>query len=155
MAEEGTDRCDTARDRRGREPGGTQLGNVELELLGRRPCDRRVEPRAERFEITPVSVDRARGWATNVIWVDARPDDEFEQGHVAGAILLNEDRWNELLPHFLQEQWSPEKKIVVYCSSQSCNLAGDVARRLHEEAKLPNEIYVLKGGWEEWLSKNQ
>jgi len=102
-----------------------------------------------------VSVDRARGWATNVICVDARPDDEFEQGHVAGAILLNEDRWNELLPHFLQEQWSPEKKIVVYCSSQSCNLAGDVARRLHEEAKLPNEIYVLKGGWEEWLSKNQ
>ena len=65
--------------------------------------------------------------------------------------MLENWRWNELLPHFLQEQWSPEKKIVVYCSSQSCNLAGDVARRLHEEAKLPNEIRVLKGGWEEWL----
>lgn len=99
-----------------------------------------------------VAVNLARNWGASVIWVDARPDVDFERDHVPGAILLNEDRWNELLPQFLQQQWSPEKKIVVYCSSQSCNVAGDVARRLREEAKLPNEIRVLKGGWEEWLS---
>jgi rhodanese-related sulfurtransferase len=98
-----------------------------------------------------VSVELARSWGPNVIWIDARPDAEFESDHVPDAILLNEDRWNELLAQFLQQQWSPEKKIVVYCSSQSCNLAGDVARRLREEAKLSNEIRVLKGGWEEWL----
>jgi rhodanese-related sulfurtransferase len=98
-----------------------------------------------------VSPDLARSWGSSVIWLDARPDADFERDHVPDAILLNEDRWNELLPQFLQQQWSPEKKIVVYCSSQSCNLAGDVARRLREEAKLPNEIRVLKGGWEEWL----
>lgn len=102
-----------------------------------------------------VSLDVAQSWGPNVLWIDARPEDEFERDHIPGAILLNEDRWNELLPRFLQEQWSPEKKIVVYCSSQSCNLAGDVARRLREEAKLSNEIRVLKGGWEEWLSKNK
>ena len=98
-----------------------------------------------------VSVDLARSWGPNAIWVDARPDVDFERDHVPDAVLLNEDRWGELLGPFLQEQWSPEKKIVVYCSSESCNLAGDVARRLREEAKLPNEIRVLKGGWEEWL----
>jgi rhodanese-related sulfurtransferase len=98
-----------------------------------------------------VTADLARSWGANVLWLDARPDDEFEREHVPGAISLNEDRWNELLPQFLQQQWSPEKKLVVYCSSQSCNLAGDVARRLREEARLPNEIRVLKGGWEEWL----
>ena len=53
-------------------------------------------------------------------------------------------------PQFLQK-WTPEKKVVVYCSSQSCNLASDVARRLREQ-KLPSEIRVLKGGWEEWLA---
>ena len=98
-----------------------------------------------------VSVDLARSWGSDAIWIDARPEVEFEREHVPDAILLNEDRWNELLAQFLQQQWSPEKKIVVYCSSQSCNLAGDVARRLREEAKLANEIRVLKGGWEEWL----
>jgi rhodanese-related sulfurtransferase len=98
-----------------------------------------------------VEADLARSWGANALWLDARPDADFQRDHIPGAILLNEDRWNELLPQFLQQQWSPEKKIVVYCSEESCNLAGDVARRLREETKLPNEIRVLKGGWEEWL----
>ena len=102
-----------------------------------------------------VALDVARGWGASAIWVDARPEAEFDRDHVPGAILLNEDRWNELLSQFLQQHWSPEKKIVVYCSAESCNLAGDVARRLREEAKLPNEIRVLKGGWEGWLSGNK
>jgi rhodanese-related sulfurtransferase len=96
-----------------------------------------------------VTVDRARSWGANAIWVDARPDNEFERDHVPGAIQLNEDRWNELLPPFLAT-WSPEKKVVVYCSTQSCNLAMEVARRLRNEAQLKN-VFVLQGGWEEWL----
>ena len=100
-----------------------------------------------------VDVEKARGWGDNALWVDARPADEFERDHIPGAISLNEDRWSEQLPLFLATQWSPEKKIVVYCSAASCNLAEDVARRLREEAKLPNEIKILKGGWEAWLEK--
>lgn len=102
-----------------------------------------------------ISLDAAQTWAAGALWIDARPDAEFEKGHVPGAIQLNEDRWNELLPVFLQQDWSPERKILVYCSAESCNLAGDVARRLREEAKLPNEIRVLKDGWEGWLKKNK
>ena len=100
-----------------------------------------------------VEVETARAWGANVIWVDARPADEFERDHVAGAVSLNEDRWGEALPQFLANDWSPEKKIVVYCSAASCNLAEDVARRLRAEAKLPNDIRILKGGWEAWLGK--
>ena len=97
-----------------------------------------------------VEVSVARGWGDAVLWVDARPSDEYERDHVPGAISLNEDRWGESLSQFMGTQWSPEKKIVVYCSAASCNLAEDVARRLREEAKLPNEIRILKGGWEAW-----
>ncbi len=63
-----------------------------------------------------VTVEQAQSWGGNVIWVDARPDSEFERDHIPGAISLNEDRWNELLPQFLG-QWSPEKRVVVYCSA--------------------------------------
>ena len=98
-----------------------------------------------------VTVVQARAWGGNAIWVDARPDVEFEREHVTGAVLLNEDRWNELLPQFLAA-WSPEKRVVVYCSSQSCNASREVARRLRDEAQLKN-VFVLKGGWEEWLKK--
>jgi rhodanese-related sulfurtransferase len=98
-----------------------------------------------------VTLTQARAWGENTIWVDARPDEEFARDHVPGAILLNEDRWNDLVGPFLAT-WSPDKKIVVYCSSQSCNASREVARRLRVEAQLKN-VFVLEGGWEEWLKK--
>ena len=100
-----------------------------------------------------VTVDQARAWGNTAIWIDARPEDEFARDHVPGALSLNEDRWNELLPQFLAA-WSPGKKIVVYCSSLSCNASREAARRLRKEAQLP-EVFVLEGGWEAWLKKNR
>jgi len=98
-----------------------------------------------------INVDQARALGQNAIWVDARPDEEFAQDHVPGALSINEDRWNELLPQFLAA-WSPGKKVVVYCSSLSCNASREVARRLRKEAQLP-DVFVLEGGWEAWLKK--
>jgi len=100
-----------------------------------------------------VTVAQVRAWGETAIWVDARPDDEFARDHVPGALSLNEDRWNESLPQFLAA-WSQEKKVVVYCSSQSCNASREVARRLRNEAQLKN-VFVLEGGWEEWLRTNR
>jgi rhodanese-related sulfurtransferase len=100
-----------------------------------------------------VTLTQARAWDKNTIWVDARPDAEFEREHIPGAVLLNEDRWNELLPQFLT-MWSPEKRAVVYCSSQSCNASREVARRLRDEVQLKN-VFVLQGGWEEWLKSRK
>ena len=99
-----------------------------------------------------VTVEDAHAWGDGAIWVDARPDDEFAKDHVPGAFSLNEDRWNELLSQFLPN-WSPDKKVVVYCSAQSCNAAREVAKRLRDEAQLQN-VYVLKGGWEECEKKS-
>jgi rhodanese-related sulfurtransferase len=100
-----------------------------------------------------VSLEQARGWGDGAIWIDARPQEEFDREHVPGAMLLNEDRWNELLPQMLAT-WSPEKRVVVYCSSQSCGSSREIARRLREEARLPN-VFVLGGGWEAWLKGKQ
>jgi rhodanese-related sulfurtransferase len=100
-----------------------------------------------------VTLDQARTWGGNLIWVDARPDEEFARDHVPGAQSLNEDRWNELLPQFLAV-WSPGRKVVVYCSAESCDLAREVAERLRKEAQIP-DVFVLEGGWEAWLKKNR
>ena len=100
-----------------------------------------------------VTVDQAKTWGDGAIWVDARPDEEFANDHVPGAFSLNEDHWNDLLPQFLPN-WSPAKKVVVYCSAASCNAARDVAKRLRDEAQL-KDVFVLQGGWEEWLKKNR
>jgi rhodanese-related sulfurtransferase len=89
------------------------------------------------------------GWGSDVLWVDARTDADYANEHIPGAFSLNEDRWNELLPRMF-EKWAPGKKIVVYCSSHSCNLSREVAHRLRTELQLP-DVYILQGGWEEWL----
>jgi len=66
---------------------------------------------------------------------------------------LNEDRWNDLIGPFLAT-WTPDKKVVVYCSSQSCNASREVARRLRDEAGL-KDVFVLQGGWEAWLKNKR
>ena len=96
-----------------------------------------------------VTVTQAQGWGASAMWIDARPDEEFARDHVPGALLLNEDRWPELFPEFVAT-WSPDKKVVVYCSSQSCNASREVAKKLRDEAQLKN-VFVLQGGWEEWV----
>ena len=100
-----------------------------------------------------VKVEQARAWGENVIWVDARPEEEFARDHVPAALSLNEDRWNELLPQFLAA-WSPGRKVVVYCSAESCDLAREVAERLRKEAQV-SDVFVLEGGWEAWVKKNR
>lgn len=95
-----------------------------------------------------VDVAKAKSWGDAVIWVDARPEAEFARAHVPSALLLNEDDWNAQLRAFLTA-WSPERKVVVYCSAQSCSASHAVAERLRNEAQLKN-IYVLEGGWEAW-----
>ncbi len=106
-----------------------------------------------------VTVDQARAWGDSAIWVDARPKEEFARDRVSGAVSLNEDRWNDLVGPFLA-MWAPNKKVVVYCSAASCNAAREVAKRLRDEAQLKdnegnNCVFVLRGGWEEWLKKKK
>ena len=95
-----------------------------------------------------VTLAQAQSWSADAIWIDARPQEEFEREHVPGALSLTEDRWNDLLPEVLTA-WTPEKRVVVYCSSDGCGSSREIAHRLRKEAGLTN-VFVLEGGWEAW-----
>ncbi len=109
-------------------------------------------PRRPAWQSDEVTLAAASAWGKNVLWVDARPDADFARAHIPGALPLNENRWDELLPHLI-DQWDPSRKVVVYCSTLSCQASRDVARRLREEVSLPN-VFVLQGGWEAWQKQN-
>jgi rhodanese-related sulfurtransferase len=109
-------------------------------------------PRRPAWQSDEVTLAAASAWGKNVLWVDARPDADFARAHIPGALPLNEDRWDDLLPHVI-DQWDPSRKVVVYCSTLSCQASRDVARRLREEVSLPN-VFVLQGGWEAWQKQN-
>jgi rhodanese-related sulfurtransferase len=105
-------------------------------------------PRRPSWQSDEVTLPSALAWGDSVLWVDARPDADFSNAHIPGAIPLNEDHWDGLLPALI-DQWDAKRKVIVYCSSLSCQTSRDVARRLREEVNLPN-VFVLQGGWEAW-----
>ena len=92
------------------------------------------------------------GWKQPVLWIDARSREEYEGNHISGALLLNEDEWDTLLP-LLLDAWSPDRVSVVYCDSRQCSSSHQVTRRLRETGIQP--VYVLKGGWHSWLKRNK
>ncbi|RMH58816.1 MAG: rhodanese-like domain-containing protein [Candidatus Hydrogenedentota bacterium] len=88
---------------------------------------------------------------TPILWVDARREIDYEKEHIPGALLLNEENWNEAAGRFF-EAWSPEVLVVVYCNSVSCGRSHHIAKRLKEEAGLDN-VVVLAGGWQAWKNR--
>ena len=90
---------------------------------------------------------------SEILWLDARSQMDFSEGHIPDAILLNEDDWDGLLPDMLSA-WQPGQRIVVYCSSQKCHASHGVAERLRTEVGM-DQVTVLKGGWEAWQAAHQ
>lgn len=84
---------------------------------------------------------------TAALWVDARPRRDFDQAHVPGALLLNEEEWDALLPALIQE-WTPARQLIVYCDGGGCQASKEVAARLRDAGLSP--VSVLRGGWPEW-----
>ena len=108
----------------------------------------KVNPERETaLEPGEVRAAEAKGWATDKVWVDARSRAKFEHKKVPGAVLLNSEEWEELVPKFL-DAWAPDKAVIVYGDREG-DAAATIAFRLREELKIGN-VWVLHGGFEEW-----
>ncbi len=105
-------------------------------------------PKRPSWQSDEITQAKLKAWDSSALVIDARPAADFHRGHIPGALPLNEDAWNDLLPEVLAA-WEPDKKVVVYCSSLSCQTSREVAARLRAEVGLP-AVFVLRGGWEEW-----
>ncbi len=88
-----------------------------------------------------------------VIWIDARSEEEYNKGHIPGAILINEDDWDSYFGNFMAN-WGGETNFVVYCDNRLCDRSTHVADRLKSSLELET-IYELKGGWQVWLQTQQ
>ncbi|MDB6150147.1 MAG: rhodanese [Chthoniobacter sp.] len=98
-----------------------------------------------------VEMATVQSWGDKVLWVDARAKSSFDKDHIPGAVPLNEDEWDALVPAFL-DAWQPENPVVIYCDRDGCDASEAVARRLREELQLDN-VWVLKGGWRAWQQR--
>ena len=95
------------------------------------------------YEVTSQD-PRLPGW--NPLWIDTRAREDYDGGHIDGAVLLNEEKWDGMLADVFAI-WKPDRPIVVYCSA-GCEQSEKVALRLRDLGLEP--VYFLRGGYEAW-----
>ncbi len=86
----------------------------------------------------------------DVLFVDARALDKFEEGHVQGAICLPLEAFHGQQPQILEFHTSMDFPIVViYCGGGDCE-ESDAVRDLLMPDGYEN-VYVMHDGWPGWV----
>lgn len=87
----------------------------------------------------------------NVKFIDGRLPEEFQQGHIQGAINISyKDFKDKTIPEKQEilKNFGKEEIIVSYCGSDSCEISIDNA---YEIAKAGyNDVKIYLGGYKEW-----
>jgi rhodanese-related sulfurtransferase/predicted transcriptional regulator len=83
----------------------------------------------------------------DVVLVDVRPAQEFESGHIDGAVSIPLEELDERLAEL-----PAGTEIVAYCRGAFCAYAHDAVRRLNAAGKTARR---LDGGWPEWQLAKQ
>lgn len=91
----------------------------------------------------------AERWQGGVLWIDARPQEQYDAGHVPEALLLNEQQFDQQLFNYLDTLQTNTKPIVIYCSGAKCDASRHVLERLKQTLPI-EDAFVLKGGWNAW-----
>jgi len=85
----------------------------------------------------------------DAVFIDARPADEYEYGHIPRAInvpWLDRDRH---LPE-LRRRIPPERKIIVYCDGEECQASNKLSAWLKDRGW--KRVYVFTDGYPSWLA---
>jgi rhodanese-related sulfurtransferase len=85
--------------------------------------------------------------ADSALFADARGGNEFNSGHIKGAVNLPEGQFDQWIGAFL-ENTDPGVTIITYCEGYYCPLAKKLALKLMM-AGFEN-VYYLPDGWGNW-----
>jgi rhodanese-related sulfurtransferase/DNA-binding HxlR family transcriptional regulator len=83
----------------------------------------------------------------DVVLVDVRPSEEFEAGHIKGAVSIPLGELGERLAEL-----PANAEIVAYCRGTLCAYAHEAVRHLRAEGRSARR---LEGGWPEWQLAEQ
>ena len=86
-----------------------------------------------------------------IIFVDARDNSEFREGHIPGAYEFNPYRPEDYFPTVMPV-CQAAGQIVVYCNGGDCDDSETAALLLREVGIPNNKIFVYAGGFTEWTN---
>lgn len=109
----------------------------------------RPENKAQAASVSLAEVKEKLNTGDNMVLLDARTLEEYQAGHIKGAISLPLIEFTERYAQ-IEGQLSKDSELVVYCNGSSCGLSTAVAEALL--AKGYGRVRVFFGGWPEWLA---
>ena len=82
-----------------------------------------------------------------VLFLDARPQNQYIAGHIRGALNLP---WQEANRYFMElaDRLDNASAIITYCDGESCDLSHELALFLKEMGI--ERVRVLVNGWGVW-----
>ena len=112
------------------------------------------------FSATPVKKTAGKESVENIygifnegsaLFLDARPFEQYAEGHVPGAINLpvhEEDGMDILFK--LEDMLQSAPRLVVYCTGIGCGLSDILSKKLTEVGIPKEKIIVFEGGMDAW-----
>lgn len=117
--------------------------NRKLEALDKPPS---YDPAADSL----ISLEDAYNLflSNEAVFIDAREEVEYDEGHIKGAIDLPFESWDDYWPG-VEPVLNPDTQIVVYCEGLDCELSLFAAREL--KSRGYKNAYTFFGGWQKWV----
>ena len=82
------------------------------------------------------------------LFVDARSTQDYQSGHIPGAISLPVGQFDELIEAFM-DRYPPDQSIVTYCSGRTCQDSHDLAMLLMDFGFSDVRVFIDGfPGWE-------
>jgi len=81
------------------------------------------------------------------IFVDARSEDDFKDGHVKGAVSLPVYRFEELIDGF-KKKYTLDDHIITYCSGRTCEDSHQLAQLLFSYGYFNVSVFI--DGYPAW-----
>jgi rhodanese-related sulfurtransferase len=88
-----------------------------------------------------------------IIFVDARDEDHYQEGHIPGAYELDPYHPEKRLGAVLNV-CQPAEKVVVYCTGGECEDSDTAAILLRDGGVPVGKLFVYGGGFTEWESNH-
>jgi rhodanese-related sulfurtransferase len=89
-----------------------------------------------------------------IVFIDARDDEHFQEGHIPGAYQLDyyhaENYLGTVLPVCQLAQ-----QIIVYCNGGECEASEHTAEFLRDAQVPADKLYVYAGGITAWNAKHR
>ena len=131
--------------------GYNAVRTENLSLLYQKPVERTVEEVDSLLSETTIlsapeyiNLESAKEmYDREIIFIDARDEEEFAEGHIKGAILAPST------PELVQLTPDRSTPIVTYCGGGDCDVSMELAVELMDSWDY-ERIFVYKGGWPEW-----